>query len=74
VAAALVAQLRAKGHDVSYVAELAPSQPDAGVIALAQQETRLLLTEDKDFGELVCRRSRSVPGLVLIRIDPATSP
>jgi predicted nuclease of predicted toxin-antitoxin system len=70
VAAALVAQLRAIGHDVSYIAELAPSQSDAAVIALAQRGTRVLLTEDKDFGELIFRHGRAVPGLVLIRIDP----
>jgi hypothetical protein len=32
--------------------------------------SRILLTEDKDFGELVVRRRLPVPGLVLLRIDP----
>ena len=71
VAAALVAQLRAAGHDVSYVVELAAGETDSAAIARAQQEMRLLLTEDKDFGELIFRRNRKVPGLVLLRIDPA---
>jgi hypothetical protein len=34
------------------------------------REKRLLLTEDKDFGELVFRRERAVPGVVLMRINP----
>jgi len=53
VSAGLVAHLRTLGHDVSYVAELAPSEPDVTVMARAQRDARLLLTEDKDFGELV---------------------
>jgi predicted nuclease of predicted toxin-antitoxin system len=67
----LVARLRSRGHDVVYMAEIAPTATDFAVIERAQAEARLLLTEDKDFGELVVRRDRSVPGLVLLRIDPA---
>jgi predicted nuclease of predicted toxin-antitoxin system len=69
VAASLVALLRADGHDVLYVAEAAAGLGDADVIALALREQRLLLTEDKDFGDLVFRRERAVPGVVLMRID-----
>ena len=70
VAAPLVAFLRVGGHDVLYVAESAAGFSDADVIALALHEKRLLLTEDKDFGDLVFRRERSVPGVVLMRIGP----
>jgi predicted nuclease of predicted toxin-antitoxin system len=62
--------LRLGGHDVLYVAEAAAGFGDAGVIGLASREKRLLLTEDKDFGDLVFRRERAVPGVVLIRIGP----
>jgi predicted nuclease of predicted toxin-antitoxin system len=41
------------------------------VTARAQAEQRLVLTEDKDFGDLVFRGGRPVPGVVLLRIDPA---
>jgi predicted nuclease of predicted toxin-antitoxin system len=68
VAGLVVARLREAGYDVTYMAELAPSTPDADVIALAHREGRVLLTEDKDFGELVFRWNRPVPGLVLLRI------
>ena len=68
VAAPLVASLRSHGHDVLYVAEAAAGLNDADVITLAMREKRILLTEDKDFGDLVFRRERKVPGLVLLRI------
>jgi len=70
VAAPLVASLRSLGHDVLYVAETAAGLNDVDVIALASREQRLLLTEDKDFGDLVFRRERTVPGVVLMRIAP----
>ncbi len=41
---------------------------DLDVIALAAHEKRLLLTEDKDFGDLVFRRGHPVPGIVLMRV------
>ena len=66
VAASLVASVRAAGHDVLYVAEVAAGFGDADVIALAMREKRLLLTEDKDFGDLVVRRGHAVPGVVLM--------
>ena len=68
VAAPLVAFLRSGGHDVVYIAEAAAGFGDAEVIALALREKRLLLTEDKDFGDLVFRRERTVPGVVFIRV------
>lgn len=70
VAAPLVAFLRSGGHDVLYVAEAAAGFSDAEVTALALREKRLLLTEDKDFGDLVFRRERAVPGVVLMRVGP----
>jgi predicted nuclease of predicted toxin-antitoxin system len=63
VAAPLVWFLRAGGHDVLYVAESAAGLSDPDVISLALREKRLLLTEDKDFGDLVFRRERAVPVL-----------
>jgi len=73
VAASLVAFLRSIEHDVLYVAESAAGFSDSEVIALALSERRLLLTEDKDFGDLVFRRERVVPGVVLMRVGPENS-
>ena len=58
VDAMLVSRLRVTGHDVIYVAEMASGTSDAEAIARAQADLRLLLTEDKDFGELVVRWRR----------------
>lgn len=41
------------GHDVSSVAERDPRASDVEVLAIAVEEGRILITEDKDFGELV---------------------
>jgi predicted nuclease of predicted toxin-antitoxin system len=68
VSARLVKLLREGGHDVAYVAEMAASAADTEIISLARRENRLLLTDDKDFGELVVRRRWPVPGLVLMRV------
>jgi predicted nuclease of predicted toxin-antitoxin system len=72
VDAGLVLHLRTAGHDVVYAAETAASADDREVITRAQAERRILLTEDKDFGDLVFRQAQSVPGIVLLRIDPAS--
>jgi predicted nuclease of predicted toxin-antitoxin system len=69
VDAALVSRLRAAGHDASYVAEVAPGATDGYVLKRAHEEGRLLLTEDKDFGDMVFRSRASVPGLVLLRLN-----
>jgi predicted nuclease of predicted toxin-antitoxin system len=69
VPAKLVALLRAAGHEVSYVAEEKPSTADSDVLELALSERRLLLTEDKDFGELIFgETARDSFGVVLLRI------
>jgi predicted nuclease of predicted toxin-antitoxin system len=70
--AGLVSHLRAAGHDVHYMAEIDPSVSDTIAMMRAQRELRILLTEDKDFGDLVFRRGHPVPAIVLLRIDPAS--
>lgn len=68
VEAGIVARLRAEGHDVLYVAELAPGISDDAVLDLAATDERLLLTADKDFGELVFRLRRVAHGVLLLRL------
>jgi hypothetical protein len=67
--AAAVSVLEAAGHDVIWVRTAAPGAPDADVLAWAAREERVLLTFDKDFGELA--RASHLPatcGVVLLRI------
>ena len=68
VDAALVVQLRESGHDAIYMSDVAARATDAEVMERASSEQRLLLTEDKDFGDLVFRQGLPVPGIVLLRI------
>ena len=65
----LIASLRADRHDVLYILEKKPGVPDDEVLIDAYNEERILLTEDKDFGELVYRLKKPARGIVLIRID-----
>lgn len=56
-----VVRLRDAGHDVAYVAEDSPSSGDPDVLDRAIREGRILLTLDRDYGELVYRRGFSSP-------------
>lgn len=64
----VVALLRESGHDVVHVAELAPGADDDTVLDLADRDARILVTNDRDFGELVFLRGRSSAGILLIRV------
>ena len=64
----VVGLLRRDGHDVLYVAELDRGVNDDDVLRLAQEHHALLLTADKDFGELVYRQRRLTEGVVLFRL------
>lgn len=68
VDAQIVARLRDEGHDVAYVAELTPGISDDAVLDLANAEARVLLTTDKDFGELVFRLRRLPMGVLFLRL------
>jgi predicted nuclease of predicted toxin-antitoxin system len=64
---AVVRALRAAGHDVLAVAEVAPRSDDDTVLTLATRENRVLLTEDKDFGQLVYANKQPSSGVILTR-------
>ena len=51
--APLVESLRNDGHDVLYQLEEDAGAPDEDLLGRAYKEKRILLSEDKDFGELV---------------------
>jgi len=69
VDAGLATLLFESGHDVVYMSDVAPRASDPDVLNRADREGRLLPTENKDFGDLVFRQARPVPGLVLVRIE-----
>ena len=65
-----VIALQARGHDVSWVRADAPGSSDIEVLARAQDEDRILVTFDKDFGELAFRSGLpTTSGVILFRIS-----
>jgi predicted nuclease of predicted toxin-antitoxin system len=64
---AVVIALRVAGHDVSAISEIRPGAEDEHVLALARSESRVLLTEDKDFGVLAYAGGHQTAGVILIR-------
>jgi len=55
------------GHDVATIAQAAKGAADEQVLERALNEKRVLITEDRDFGELVYARGRSSAGIILVR-------
>lgn len=70
----IIARLRELGYNVQSVAEGWPSLNDTQVLQWALERQAVLLTEDKDFGELVFRQRRMNSGsLRLAGLPPADS-
>lgn len=65
--ALLIRVLRDSGHDVLAVSEISPRAEDPQVLDLAFREERILLTEDKDFGQLVFAHSKNTRGVIFLR-------
>jgi predicted nuclease of predicted toxin-antitoxin system len=67
-----VRALRHAGHDVFAVAEAAPGTADPALLEQARSEGRVILTFDRDFGELAVRDpGRQPDGVVLLRFIPS---
>ena len=71
--APVVERLRADGHDVAYVAEMHQGISDDEVFDHANKMRSVLLTSDKDFGELVFRLHRMALGVILVRLSGLSS-
>jgi predicted nuclease of predicted toxin-antitoxin system len=70
VMASVVGELRNHGHDVLWVKESMPKATDNAILARAQSEQRLVITHDKDFGELAFRYGLPAEcGVLLIRLS-----
>ena len=70
---AIISAVRALGHEVLAIIETEPGISDAMVLDRAFSRRAILLTEDKDFGELVFRRRLPHFGVILVRTDRCTS-
>ena len=70
---ASVRMLRDRGHDIAGVTEQASGADDRTVLEWAAREDRIILTFDRDYGELLFKRRLAPPaGVIYLRFDPAT--
>ena len=68
-AGASVAQLlRDQGHEVLAVAEAMPMAVDTDILLKAAAERSIVVTNDKDFGDLVFRSGQAHAGILLLRL------
>lgn len=59
--------LKNAGYDVIFVGDWKPSASDEEVLQKAKDDGRILITDDKDFGELIFRLKKPSSGVILIR-------
>lgn len=64
----IVQSLIEEGYTVLSIAEDFPGISDIAILELVNTHQAILLTGDKDFGELVFHRKKTAQGVVLIRI------
>ena len=67
----MIAALRAVGHEIVAIAEIAPMAPDDRVLATAVEQGLVLLTFDADFGRMIFAEGyRAPPGIIYLRSPP----
>ncbi|MBP9891049.1 MAG: DUF5615 family PIN-like protein [Planctomycetes bacterium] len=71
--APIVAWLRKLGHDVLFMVEHGPGTSDEEILALAVRDGRIIITQDRDFGELIFRRGLKAAGVLYLRTIGATA-
>lgn len=65
-------RLRQAGHDVLAVIATAPGSADKDILVWAAHQQRIILTFDRDFGELIFHfRAETITGVVYFRLEPA---
>jgi predicted nuclease of predicted toxin-antitoxin system len=64
--------LREQGHDAVAVRDVARGAEDEDVLRKAAVEKRILIANDKDFGEMIFRRRQPHAGAVLLRLSDET--
>jgi len=64
----IIDELTRMGHDIVWVTDLNRHLDDLSIFKIARKESRILVTNDKDFGEIVFRQKLAPAGLVLFRV------
>ncbi len=70
----LLAALRNAGHDVLSIRETEPGEADNRIFEIAQRESRVLLSNDLDFGLLSERERYRLSAVILMRLDRLSRP
>jgi predicted nuclease of predicted toxin-antitoxin system len=65
--------LRGQGHEVFSVFDDSKGISDVEVLDKAFAENRILITNDKDFGEMIFRERREHHGVIFLRLDDERS-
>ncbi len=60
-----------RGYDVKNIRDIEPKMPDKKVLNMAVSEYRIVITMDKDFGELVYNSKLPHAGVLLLRLEGA---
>ena len=61
--------LSQKGYDIVCIRDIDPRMPDEKILEIAVQQKRVVLTMDKDFGELVYNSGLPHKGVLLLRLE-----
>ena len=65
----IVASIRLLGFEVMYIADLSQSADDDFILNFSNSKNAILITYDKDFGELIFRQKKISSGLILLRFE-----
>jgi predicted nuclease of predicted toxin-antitoxin system len=75
IATSVARALETKSHDVLRAAFGYADWTDADLLALAVQEERIIVTEDRDFSDLIFRQgAKAPPSLLYLRLQPDEQP
>jgi predicted nuclease of predicted toxin-antitoxin system len=69
VSALVRTRLRDAGCEVSTLTDAQRGSADPAVLEFASKDGRIVITEDRDFGELVIRKKLPIDGVLLLELD-----
>lgn len=73
ISLSVILWLKSNGYDIKIIKNIASGLDDDGVLELAHHEQRVLLTSDKDFGEITFFRKKNHSGIILLRLNSFSS-
>jgi predicted nuclease of predicted toxin-antitoxin system len=64
--------LTENGYDATLITTINPSMSDVDILFIAETEARMVITMDKDFGDLVYHSGKAHKGVLLLRLEDAS--